>query len=54
MEVTVDILEDNEGRANYHSVPMDKDCFKLRQGALKRITMSIAQPSSIRPLTVDK
>ena len=54
MEVIIEIQEDHEGRANYHSVAMDKDCFKLRQGAPKMITMSIAQPSSSRPLIVDK
>ena len=41
--VALDIHED-DGKGSYSAVPMDKDCFKLRQNVKKKVTISVSQP----------
>ena len=52
-DVTIEISED-DGKANYSPVPMDKDCFKLRQRTKKKVVFTVAQPNSARPLVVER
>lgn len=52
-DVTIEISED-DGKANYSPVPMDKDCFRLRQKTKKKVVFTVAQPSSARPLVVER
>ena len=41
--VALDIHEE-DGKGSYSPVPMDKDCFKLRQNMRKRVSISVSQP----------
>jgi hypothetical protein len=52
--VSLDIHED-DGKGSFSPVPMDKDCFKLRQNVKKKVTISVSQPQSTeRPLVVTR
>ena len=52
-DITVDISED-DGKGSYSPVSMDKDCFKLRQNVLKKVAVAISQPSTERPLLIER
>lgn len=52
-DVSVEISED-DGKGGYSSVPLDKDCFKLRQNTKKKIALTVAQPSAARPLVIER
>lgn len=50
--VSLDIHEE-DGKGSFAPVPVDKDCFKLRQNVKKKVTISVNQPQSAeRPLVV--
>ncbi len=52
--VALDIHED-DGKGSFSAVPMDKDCFKLRQHVKKRVTISVSQAlSSERALVITR
>lgn len=52
-DVSVEIYED-DGKGGYSSVPLDKDCFKLRQNTKKKIALTVSQPSTARPLNIER
>lgn len=52
--VSLDIQEE-DGKGSFSPVPVDKDCFKLRQYVKKKVTISVSQPESVeRPLVVTR
>ena len=52
-DVAVDMLED-DGKGSYSSVPLDKDCFKLRTNTKKKIALTVSQPTAARPLVIER
>ena len=52
-DVAVEIAED-DGKGGFTAVPLDKDCFKLRQNTKKKISLTVSQPSTARPLVVER
>ena len=54
---TLDIqveLQEEDGKGNYHSVAMDKDCFKLRPHVKKKVVFTVSQSNSARPLPLER
>ena len=47
-------IHEDDGKGGYSSVPLDKDCFKLRQNTKKKISLTVSQPSAARPLIIDR
>lgn len=52
-DVAVDIFEE-DGKGGYSSVPLDKDCFKLRTNTKKKIALTVSQPTAARPLVIER
>ena len=50
-QVSLEIQEE-DSKGVFSSVNMEKDCFKLRQQARRRLTLTVSQPSAERSLLI--
>jgi len=52
-QVSLDIHEE-DSKGIFTPVHMDKDCFKLRLQARRKLTLAVSQPSSERPILITR